>query len=79
MGDLSSLRMKEYSGYGLFADNVYLKGSLTTQAGLHSYAGINTLNGVQATAFEADNSKIIFWAGSDSPDDKDIKKAPFFR
>lgn len=77
LGDLSSLGIKEYSGYGLFADNVYLKGSLTTQAGLHSYAGINTLNGVQAIAFEDDNSKIIFWAGSDSPDDKDIKKAPF--
>jgi len=49
LGDLTNApkeRGIEGSGYGLYADNVFLKGSLTTSgnnvAGAHNYAGINT-------------------------------------
>jgi hypothetical protein len=87
LGDLSQVG-SDYSGYGLYADNVFLNGSLTTKVGENSYAGVNTLNGVFATAFSegfekkeaptgADVSKIVFWAGADSVDSKDIAKAYF--
>lgn len=74
LGDLNQLGL---TGYGLYSDNVYLNGSLTTQAGENSYAGVNTLNGVNATQFSADDSKIIFWAGANSTEDKAIQQAPF--
>ena len=54
LGDLQSVG---FSGHGLYADNVYLNGSLTTQVGEeppYSYAGINTLNGANAIAFGSD-------------------------
>ena len=87
LGDLSQVG-PNYSGYGLYADNVFLNGSLTTRVGENSYAGVNTLDGVFATAFSeeyekkevpvgADVSKIVFWAGADSVDSKDIAKAYF--
>jgi hypothetical protein len=80
LGDLSQMPDSQYEGYGLYGDNVYLNGSLTTKVGETSYAGINTLNGVVATAFETeytpkdvpeetDKSKIVFWAGADSTSD----------
>lgn len=68
------------SGYGLYSDNVYLMGSLTTRTNTTNatYAGVNTLSGV---AFNqegiSDTSKIIFWAGSNSIDPQDIQQAPF--
>lgn len=76
LGDLGE------DGIGLYADNVKLNGSLTTQVGADSYAGVNTLTGVTATIFKprdevADNSKIVFWAGSKSAETKDIQSAPF--
>lgn len=79
LGDLSSIGK---DGYGLYSDQVYLRGSLTTQLGSDggaTYAGINTNSGVQATIFSkfTDESKIVFWAGSKTEDDKDIQKAPF--
>lgn len=65
-------------GYGLYADNVFLKGSLTTQLSAQSYAGVNTLNGASAIKFGSDDqSKIVFWAGSSSPSITDIQQAPF--
>ena len=71
-------------GFGLYSENVYLTGSLTTQINNNSgltYAGINTLNGASASKFNqdtsatADNSKIVFWAGAPSP--SSIVDAPF--
>lgn len=69
LGDLSSLGKVGVSGYGLYGENVYLTGSLTTQAGVESFAGINTLSNANATIFgNRDTSKIIFWAGSKDTD-----------
>jgi len=66
------------SGYGLYSDNVYLMGSLTTRTTTNTYAGVNTLSGV---AFNqpgmTDTSKIIFWAGSDGTEPEQIQAAPF--
>ena len=91
LGDLSQIKEDGdsiYSGYGLYADNVFLNGSLTTKVGQNSYAGVNTLNGVHATAFKEefekketpegiDESRIVFWAGADSVGDNDIARAYF--
>lgn len=64
LGDLSSLG-SGYDGYGLYSDNVYLKGSLTTELANGSYAGINTLSNKTATKFGTDDiSNIVFWAGA---------------
>lgn len=71
-------------GFGLYSENVYLTGSLTTQRKEDStsiYAGINTLNSANATKFAQDNSatndtsKIVFWAGA--TDVSSIINAPF--
>ena len=86
LGDLSSLgeNKKGISGYGLYSDNVYLNGSLVTQAGTGAsatYAGINTLSGVSATIFKnteiVDESNIIFWAGAAGTDESQIQAAEF--
>ena len=72
IGDLNSVG---YPGYGLYSENVYLTGSLTTQInneGFEStYAGINTLNGATTT----NGSKIVFWAGATGM--SSIADAPF--
>jgi hypothetical protein len=79
LGDLTGIN--ENYGTGLFAENVFLKGSLITKVGEGSYAGINTLNGAQATVFEQkgigskegyDKSKIVIWAGAKNNKDEDI-------
>jgi hypothetical protein len=45
LGDLTSLNKNEVKGYGLYADNVYLHGSLITETNnSSSYAGVNTIN-----------------------------------
>lgn len=54
LGDLSSLKKENVSGFGLYGENVYLTGSLTTQVNNNSYAGINTLSGMNATKFNGD-------------------------
>ena len=54
-------------GYGLYADNVYLNGSLTTRYTNNNtigYAGINTISKVNFNKTTGDISPIIFWAGS---------------
>ena len=74
-GDLTAIGK---SGYGLYGDNVYLNGTLTTQVpseGLPTYAGVNTLSGVQKD--DNDTQKIVFWAGSTSDEAKAIREAPF--
>lgn len=84
LGDLSKLDIDTYKGYGLYADNVYLNGSLTTNTGgaAPTYAGINTNTDVTATIFSAtnnisDNSRIIFWAGAEGTNASQIQGAPF--
>lgn len=77
LGDLSSLGDPNINGYGLYGDNVYLKGSLTTQVNDKSYAGINTLSGANATKFADDNSKIVFWAGSQGTNVASIQTSLF--
>jgi hypothetical protein len=75
LGLLDKLGKSGITGYGLYAENVYLKGSLTTisTGDSVSYAGINTTNGIEATIFKStsiagtpidDTSSIIFWAGA---------------
>ena len=83
LGDLTSIGL---SGYGLYSNNVYLTGALTTTylAGDQSkYAGINTLNGVSANFSIAehgfdDTSPVVIWAGADGKRDIDILEANFF-
>jgi hypothetical protein len=90
LGNLDSLEDKSITGMGLYAENVYLKGSLTTTTKDNSYAGVNTVNGVTAEKFKDiliggasinDNSPIIFWAGAEKEEngtlEEAIKKAPF--
>lgn len=54
-------------GYGLYADNVFLTGSIQTNGG---EAGINTHSNVITQAndlLKLDNSPVVLWAGSDQP------------
>lgn len=74
LGDLSAVNK---NGFGLYSDNVYLTGSLTTQVKENSYAGVNTLNGTKATYFENDTSNIVFWAGAEAESSESIQAAPF--
>lgn len=69
-------------GFGLYSENVYLMGALTTKfdssSNVAKYAGINTLNGAEANKFgQDDTSKIVFWAGSASSAKEAVKDAPF--
>ena len=79
LDDLSALTGIQASGWGLYGQNVYLTGSLTTLVDpLEGYAGINTENDVTATKFgDSDTSEIVFWAGSDSAEAADIRDAKF--
>ena len=70
------------SGYGLYADNVVLNGSLTTiitntTSQTYTYAGVNTLSPVQATKFDNDSTNVVFWAGSAGTGAQEISEAPF--
>ena len=77
LGDLEVLG-EEYSGYGLFSENAYLTGSLTTKSNpsIGSYAGINTLSNVTGSKFDGQET-IVFWAGAASTTADGIKNAPF--
>lgn len=81
LGDLSDSNiddLSEVNGYGLYADNVYLNGSLITRDITKGYCGINTLSNasfVQNTAL--DDSPIIFWGGAESKTSEAIQQAPF--
>lgn len=84
LGDLSSFNDTSLNidGYGLYGENVFLNGTLTTKIGEEgasiSYAGVNTLNGVTATKFgETDTSRIVFWGGADDNSDTAIQQANF--
>lgn len=84
LGNLDRLGDQNITGMGLYAENVYLKGSLTTTTEDNSYAGVNTVNGVTATKFEDifvggasinDNSPIIFWAGAKKEENETLEEA----
>lgn len=78
LGQLDGAVDKNITGLGLYADNVFLNGSLTTKVDDDSYAGINTIGEATATVFDnKDKSRIIFWAGSASSSNIDIQEAPF--
>lgn len=78
LGQLDGAVDKNITGLGLYADNVFLNGSLTTKVDDDSYAGINTIGEATATIFgNKDNSRIIFWAGSASSANTDIQESPF--
>lgn len=86
LGNLESLQKPGLEGYGLYGENVYLSGSVTTirPGENESYAGINTLSRVKSTVFsdvanadEGTNDYIIFYAGASSNDDTGIQGAAF--
>lgn len=78
----SNKQFGAYEGsYGLYAENVVLKGSLVTQfAEENTYSGISTLyNNQSATSikhFGEDGGHILIWAGAPSVDK--IDEAPFY-
>ena len=79
LGNLSSLGIQNVSGFGLYSDNVFLKGTLTTKTGADTYAGINTLSGVLSNkARFTTQGKIVIWAGASNFDESSIQNAPFF-
>lgn len=85
LGDLTGIN--ENYGTGLYAENAFLKGTLTTQTNSNNYAGINTLSKIKFDRFIEDeeredankehNSNIVFWAGSKGIEESNIKSAPF--
>ena len=81
LGDLSDSGIDDLldiRGYGLYADNVYLNGSLITKNLESGYCGINTLSEVQFIKKpEIDTSPIVFWGGSTTKNAEEIQKAPF--
>ena len=74
LGNLSKLQDSALNGFGLYADNVYLRGSLTTQIPISAenptYAGINTTHKAKKNG-----ENIVFWAGAESNDK--VPEAPF--
>ena len=92
LGDLSTLKGKlgtEFNyidGYGLYADNVYLHGSLTTKNNNGTFAGVHTLKDIEFNYGQwsnnpddgtYDNEKIVFWGGSSTLNEEGIQKSPF--
>lgn len=82
IGDLYPITGKP--GYGLYGDNVYLNGTLTTKVksdNSPTYAGVNTIDGynVDENLFKDKDAsqKIVFWAGSIGEDKQNVQKAPF--
>lgn len=82
IGDLYPITGKP--GYGLYGDNVYLNGTLTTKVKSDkspTYAGVNTIDGydVDENLFKDKDAsqKIVFWAGSIGEDKQNVQKAPF--
>lgn len=82
--NFSDAGTSENRGFGLYSENVYLTGSLTTAVGSNvnpTFAGVNTLNGVTANKFgtteDDDTSPIVFWAGSVNTSPEAIQDAPF--
>jgi hypothetical protein len=77
LGDLSKLG-NNYSGYGLYSDNVYLNGSLITKSTTGKVAGVNTISGITGElSIVGNTSPIIFWAGADNNTEFSIKNSLF--
>jgi hypothetical protein len=74
---LGDLRAIGKDGFGLYGDNVYLQGTLTTKSVDGRYAGINTLTGVLSNKFGAEDDRIFMWAGAASDEEADIQNAFF--
>ena len=78
LGDLTQLG---YSGYGLYSDNVILRGSLITFDDSGNSAGISTSHEVEANIFtsekQKDSSRIVFWAGAEGTSAEQIQQAKF--
>lgn len=91
LGDLADAPEGPGVGYGLYADNVFLRGSLTTSGAsgiTNSYAGINTQRAIQfnynlwndgstTTPTIYTEDKIIFWGGAQGATDNQIQVSPF--
>lgn len=93
LGDLSILEeingseFKSLKGYGLYADNVFLHGSLTTTSNSdNGYAGINTQKdipfdytawGGTVSGQNYNDNRIIFWGGADGISESAIQQSPF--
>lgn len=84
LGDLNNLNIANISGYGLYSENVYLNGSLTTRYNALGalYAGVNTIGNINfnqqlPAGLVSDNSPIVFWAGSNGTANGAIQNAPF--
>lgn len=87
LGEMGDSNYGGLKGYGLYADNVYLKGSLISEGGedRQFYSGVNTQS--KTLMPEGDSGidffpgkprgNILFWAGATSSDDADIANAPF--
>lgn len=69
--------------FGLYAENVLLKGSLVTNSS-DFYSGISTLvageNAPKSSAehFKNNNSEILLWAGAEGTTSDAISKSPFY-
>ena len=76
LGDLGNSKITELQGkgFGLYSDNVYLNGSLTTKNQDGISAGISTTHEQFVTDSEGRNIRVVFWAGAEG---NNIKKAPF--
>ena len=81
LGNLSNSdveNLKGINGFGLYSDNVYLNGSLTTYNKENGYAGINTASNISFNKSKntiQDSSSIIFWGGAGG--EVAIADAPF--
>ena len=91
LGDLSilstyDLGFQNLSGYGLYADNVYLRGSLITRSTEgNTFAGVNTQRDIPfnynvwsgSNNSEYNNDKIVFWGGANGYSENAIQASPF--
>lgn len=74
IGNLAAI---DKTGYGLYADNVYLNGTVTTvleDGEKKSFAGINTISGYSDKEF---GDKIVFWAGAAEDSEIGVQNSPF--
>ena len=89
LGEMSGEGYGGLKGYGLYADNVYLKGSLISEkksegeesfySGINTHSKIKMPSGEQNLVYFPDKQRgdILFWAGAKSSNQSDIAAAPF--
>lgn len=81
LGNLNNLKKDGISGYGLYGNNVFLHGALTTEIGVgneSTYAGVNTNSRITPTLseFGGSSGNIVFFAGA--KDLNTINSSSFF-